>query len=263
MTIADQWLDRANAADLLALARRLREGRLSRPFSTSTLQLAGMDAKAATFLASLGDTDPLVIAWLLERLATERKQASDSYADVARLVWSGASEGEQATRDTSVVLDGLFSNAERQVLIATYVIHDGRTVFARLAERLRQRPQIAVELYVNLPSRTGHEKDEAADVASFLKTFARDHWPEDLPLPALYYDPESRKSGTKRASLHAKCVVVDERQAFITSANFTEAAQERNIEVGVLLKQPLFAKILASRFRALSNTGRLKRMLPR
>jgi phosphatidylserine/phosphatidylglycerophosphate/cardiolipin synthase-like enzyme len=263
MSIADKWLERANVSDLLALACRLREGRLSRPYSGSALQLAGMDATAAHFLSSLGDTDPLVIAWILERLAAERKQASDSYADVARLVWSGASQGEPLTRDTSVVLDGLFSNAEQQVLIATYVIQDGRTVFAKLAERLRQRPNIAIELYVNLPARPRQPDDETADVAAFLKSFARDHWPEDLPLPALYYDPESRKSGTKRASLHAKCVVVDERQAFVTSANFTEAAQERNIEVGVLLKQPLLAKILAARFRSLSTTGRLKRMLPR
>ena len=36
--------------------------------------------------------------------------------------------------------------------------------------------------------------------------------------------------GPKRASLHAKVVVADERIAFISSANFTEAAQVRNME---------------------------------
>jgi phosphatidylserine/phosphatidylglycerophosphate/cardiolipin synthase-like enzyme len=61
-------------------------------------------------------------------------------------------------------------------------------------------------------------------------------------------------------SLHAKCVVVDERWAFVTSANFTEAAQERNIEAGVLLDHPKLAEALAARFRALREGGRLHRM---
>jgi phosphatidylserine/phosphatidylglycerophosphate/cardiolipin synthase-like enzyme len=34
------------------------------------------------------------------------------------------------------------------------------------------------------------------------------------------------------AFLHAKAVVVDDEAVFITSANFTEAALDRNIELG-------------------------------
>jgi phosphatidylserine/phosphatidylglycerophosphate/cardiolipin synthase-like enzyme len=60
--------------------------------------------------------------------------------------------------------------------------------------------------------------------------------------------------------LHAKCVVVDERWAFVTSANFTEAAQERNIEAGVLLDHPKLAEALVARFQALREGGWLQRM---
>ncbi len=77
--------------------------------------------------------------------------------------------------------------------------------------------------------------------------------PSDVPLPAIHYDPESRKHGAKRATLHAKCVVVDRRWAFVTSANFTEAAQERNIEAGVLLDHPRLAEALAGQFEALKE----------
>ena len=35
--------------------------------------------------------------------------------------------------------------------------------------------------------------------------------------------------------MHAKCVVADSRHVFVSSANFTEAAQERNVEIGLLL----------------------------
>ena len=153
-----------------------------------------------------------------------------------------------------------FSRAERHVLIATYVVYDGLSVFARLADRLRLRPEVNVDLYVNLPSDSGRHEDEQADAARFLDHFARSHWPSDVPLPAIYYDPETRKHGARRATLHAKCVVVDGRWAFVTSANFTEAAQERNIEARVLLDHPRLADALAGQFGALKKSGRLKRM---
>jgi phosphatidylserine/phosphatidylglycerophosphate/cardiolipin synthase-like enzyme len=37
-------------------------------------------------------------------------------------------------------------------------------------------------------------------------------------------------------SMHAKCAVADEGIAFITSANLTRAALERNIELGILIR---------------------------
>jgi phosphatidylserine/phosphatidylglycerophosphate/cardiolipin synthase-like enzyme len=101
------------------------------------------------------------------------------------------------------------------------------------------------------------------DAAHFIASFERKHWPHDVPLPAIHYDPETRKHGPKRATLHAKCVVVDRRWAFVTSANFTEAAQERNIEAGVLLEHPRLAQSLAGQFEALKASGRLKKMAPR
>ena len=260
MSIDDTWLDTANPADLDALAQALLDGRIGAQFPTGAIQLAGFREGAVRFLDGLRGTDPRTVAWILKRLSRERSRADNRLASVASLVWSGASEGDQAIRDTRVVLDGIFSRAESHVLIATFVIYDGMSVFARLAERLRLHPEIEVELYVNLPSESGRNEDERDDAARFIESFARRHWPSDVPLPALYYDPESRKHGAKRVTLHAKCVVVDRRWAFVTSANFTEAAQERNIEAGVLLDHPRLAEALAGQFGALKKSGRLKRM---
>jgi phosphatidylserine/phosphatidylglycerophosphate/cardiolipin synthase-like enzyme len=60
---------------------------------------------------------------------------------------------------------------------------------------------------------------------------------------------------TKKAALHAKCVVVDRSVAFVSSANFTEAAQNRNIEVGALIKSPSYAARLVHHFQALAAAG--------
>lgn len=258
----DAWLDHATAADLSALAASIRDGRIPFPPRASAVQLAGFSEGARAFVEGLQSNEPQNVAWMLERLADERRRADDRYARMVRLVWSGASEPTQGMRDTREVLEELFSQAERHVLISTYVIYNGRNVFAPLAKRMRERPGLEVELYVNLPARSGYADDEKADVAAFREAFVREHWPEKTRMPALYYDPESRKAGSSRTSLHAKCVVVDGRRVFITSANFTEAAQERNIEAGVLLDHAKVAESLVGRFRALRDAGRLRGIGP-
>ena len=52
-------------------------------------------------------------------------------------------------------------------------------------------------------------------------------------------------------SLHAKCVVIDAREIFISSANFTEAAQHRNIELGVLVRSAALARQATEFFKAM------------
>ena len=76
----------------------------------------------------------------------------------------------------------------------------------------------------------------------------------------LYYDPRAlAEDSQQRASLHAKCIIVDRRVALITSANFTEAAQRKNIEAGVLIRYEPFVTRLNSYFEALRDSGRLLR----
>lgn len=260
----EHWLDTANASDLEALARALEEERIEPPYTAIQAQRAGLKAEAARFVGALsareGGVPPAGIAWILRRLARERREAERRWAEVAKLVWSGPSEGHEPTRDTRLVLADLFTRAEHHVLLATYVIYDGKKVFAPLAARMKSRPGLEVDFYVHLGSKTGEDEDEEGDVDAFLESFWREQWPPGAPRPRLHYDPETRKHGQKRVTLHAKCVVVDERWAFVTSANFTEAAQARNIEAGVLLDHPGLASALAGRFRSLRDAGRMKRM---
>lgn len=258
----DDWLDKATAADLDALAQGLLDGRIPSAGSAGSIQLAGFGTGAVRFLRGFDGSKPEVIAWTLRRLARERREAGDRYASVARLVWSGASDDVEAIRDTSVVLDDLFRRAQRHVLVSTFVVYDGLAVFRALAEQVQRIPGLRVDLYVNLASKTGRPEDEVREAQEFLAHFTQKHWPAGVALPSIYYDPETRNLGEGRKSLHAKCVVVDDRWAFITSANFTEAAQERNIEVGVLLDQPNLAGALVRRFEALRDGGSLRRMRP-
>ena len=72
--------------------------------------------------------------------------------------------------------------------------------------------------------------------------------------------PQRRALGIdplKRACLHAKCIVIDGKDLFVSSANFTEAAQERNLEVELLIHSPSFAGRNASYFESLVAEGKL------
>jgi phosphatidylserine/phosphatidylglycerophosphate/cardiolipin synthase-like enzyme len=85
-------------------------------------------------------------------------------------------------------------------------------------------------------------------------------WPGERQ-PELYYDPRSllTKDETKeRASMHAKCIVVDGNEVLVTSANFTQAAQARNVEVGLRLRRDEgIARRIVGQFERLVELGRL------
>ena len=94
----------------------------------------------------------------------------------------------------------------------------------------------------------------------FADTFRQKVWPGER-LPDVFYDPQSLASeGKKRASLHAKCIVIDEDRALITSANFTEAAHERNIEAGAVITDTILSRALKAQFDTLVDHGVLKRV---
>jgi putative cardiolipin synthase len=57
-----------------------------------------------------------------------------------------------------------------------------------------------------------------------------------------------RLSGSRRAALHAKCMVFDRRLVFIGSMNLDPRSLYVNTEIGVLLRNPEVARLLAEEF---------------
>lgn len=54
---------------------------------------------------------------------------------------------------------------------------------------------------------------------------------------------------------HSKVIIVDSRSAFVTSANLSTAAAERNLEAGVIIHDPVFASGMRQRFSSLWKDG--------
>ena len=59
----------------------------------------------------------------------------------------------------------------------------------------------------------------------------------------------------------SKAIIVDGRQLLITSANFSTAAQVRNIELGLKLEDSALANQLTRHFQGLRDAGLLKRVI--
>lgn len=249
------------------LASALEAGRLRPPFSHSAVRRHVPEAMTEEALRTLTDLHaqafaPGHIAVLLRTLARERRHRQQA-AERIELVWSGPDAPGTSPRDTAVVIRSLCAAARRSVLVANYAFdraRDGeplvraRALWQPLADAMDARPELSVRIFANVER---HDNPDTAEydtsywVNRFRKHFTKRLWPGQR-LPELYYDPRSLNSDPSgRAILHAKCVVIDEAQVFLTSANFTQAGQQRNLEAGVLFDNPIFARDLVAQFDAL------------
>jgi phosphatidylserine/phosphatidylglycerophosphate/cardiolipin synthase-like enzyme len=159
------------------------------------------------------------------------------------------------TRDTKAVVHTLIEECRSDILLVGYAIHHGRDLFQRLGEKLAADPSLRVRFFLNVHRTPGNASTLAAQlVQKFATEFATWHWPW-RPRPEVWYDPRSLQLDPKaRAVLHAKCLIVDAAIALVTSANFTEAAQERNIEVGIIIRDQSFIQRLTLYFEGLRQT---------
>jgi hypothetical protein len=182
--------------------------------------------------------------------------------DLIDLVTTGPINSDAGSRDTSVVVRDLFHNAKSSVVVVGYAVHQGQKVFQALADRMVECPGLQVRMYLDIQRESGDSSVPSELVGRFVDRFRSSQWPSGRPLPEVFYDPRSLEvNWESRAALHAKCIVVDGRSLFVSSANFTEAAQQKNIEVGLLLESPVLAERLLRFFNALVEAGHLKQAM--
>jgi phosphatidylserine/phosphatidylglycerophosphate/cardiolipin synthase-like enzyme len=250
--------------DMHEVANALRSGRLPSPFSAVALEriisrdLSQRTVEALDKLSALGFT-PEQIAVILELLRADRT-SRPRIDDSLELVTTGPDVPGVANRDTSVVVRELFANAKQSVLVAGYAVYQGHKVFQALADRMLEIPHLSVRLFLDIQRPHGDTTSSPELIRRFAARFRHSQWPKDRPLPEVYFDPRSLDvDADKRASLHAKTVVVDSRYVFVSSANFTEAAHLRNIEVGVVFDSSPVAHQVSSFFDVLLSA---KQLLP-
>ena len=172
-------------------------------------------------------------------------------------MWSGPEVRGLHARDTRRVYEELLGSAERSLWACSFVYFDGRRAFELLARRMDERPELRVTLLLNI--QRGKGDMTAAD--ALVRRFADRLWGNDWPgrtRPRVYYDPRALDAERPGGVLHAKAVVADDTSVFVTSANLTEAALDRNIELGLLVRDRALALTVAGHFRGLIDRGLLR-----
>lgn len=222
--------------DLEALLRNLEHERVRSPLTATALVALGL-GHLHEHLGELSKLDASALTVVLRTVIAERRLRPVPRVD---LVWTGPEANVSTARDTLVVVRELFESASESVLIGGYRFDHGRELFAPLHKAMKER---GVETLIFM--------DSADD-------FLEKNWPFGEPLPTLYCDPRTADPQS-RFSLHAKCIVVDEVRALVTSANFTDRGQTRNLEMGVLIEDPGVASRLVHQWRGLIESGLVER----
>jgi phosphatidylserine/phosphatidylglycerophosphate/cardiolipin synthase-like enzyme len=214
--------------------------------------------RAFAMLKNEGFTAPQGLTLL--RGILNAKRSDDAKRTIADLVISGPDVPGIPTAATEAVVQSLFQEAKSEIIAAGYAFHNGQHILERLAKRMAEETHLKVIVHVDISRPYRDTSTNDAVVARFADAFRRKQWPWD-PKPQMYYDPRAlSKEADVRACLHAKAIIIDQAKLLITSANFTEAAQKRNIETGVLIQSTLRARQLAEYFEGLRANGTLTKL---
>jgi phosphatidylserine/phosphatidylglycerophosphate/cardiolipin synthase-like enzyme len=259
-----RWLRDLAYGNLVQVADALKAGRLVPPFTSFSVGRhvpKEQSHQVADELKHLYESGMNVshLAYLIRAVAGERP-ASQRSDRAVELVWSGPEVPGAESRDTGVLVAELFATASKNVLVAGFAVAQGKRIFKALSDRMSELPDLQVRMFLNVPRPYRDSTPEAELLKRFADRFRLNEWAGPRA-PEIYYDRRALALGhSGHASLHAKCIVVDERKALVTSANFTEAAQMRNIEAGVFIADTNFSRSLVRQFDVLVASGLLQRV---
>ncbi len=243
------------------LAKALESGLIGSPVSASILDsvLGDLDAVESIRLAlqeleHLGIVGKGAAAWIRMSDAIEQRATKPD------LVWSGPEVPGVHARDTRQVFEELLGSARISLWACTYAFFDGAKAFQVLARNMDANPSLAVTLLLNIQRAKGDSTATDQLVRKFADRFWKVEWPGNAK-PRVFYDPRALEVEGLGAVLHAKAMVVDDERVLVTSANFTEAAMDRNIELGLLVRDRAMAASIKAHFKGLIESGAL-RLLP-
>lgn len=240
------------------LADALAAGQITVPCPPAALRSAiGIDeggeavAESLVGLSRLGLTDAAIAVWIrsVDEVASRTPRPD--------LVWSGPDVPGVHARDTRRVYEELLGSAEQSVWVSSFAYFDGPKAFDVLSRRMDAVPGLQATLFLNIQRRRG----DTTSASDLVRRFADRFWGNDWPgtsRPSVYYDPRSLELDGPAGVLHAKAVVTDEESVYITSANLTEAALDRNIELGLVVRDRALALSVTGHFRALIDHELLK-----
>lgn len=189
-------------------------------------------------VTSLEISASLLSASLTSELASAR--------GTVEMVWTGPSSGLVPIRHTEQVLKEVIEYAKTKLFIVSFVAYDVPNVHLALNEAIERG--VIVDILLE-SSQNLHSKIQVDSVPKMKSS---------VPGANIYIWDQLRMDNYSKGLVHAKCAVADGSIAFVTSANLTTAAMEKNIELGVLVKGGELPKRLDSHLNSLVFSNILK-----
>jgi phosphatidylserine/phosphatidylglycerophosphate/cardiolipin synthase-like enzyme len=193
---------------------------LRREFSSSNAVI-----QIANVLERQASLSPKEAGLILRTVQLSRQVHEGS--DVS-LVWSGPTLKNIPMRRTGQVILELLDEAEETLFISSFAVYKITEIMQHLAAAVDRG--VAVSMLLETPQ-SSHYKIKHDPAALF---------PEELreKITFLIWPYKNRVTGEDdiTGSLHAKFILQDQSRLFVSSANLTESAMDRNIELGVLIE---------------------------
>jgi phosphatidylserine/phosphatidylglycerophosphate/cardiolipin synthase-like enzyme len=201
----------------------------------------GAQARLATLVAAwqVVDIPPAELSGMLIGASAAHHHAR--VEQEIELVWTGPSSQLVATRKTEQALLQVIDAAQDRLFMTSFVAYD----VASIMHGLRQALQSGVKVSMLLEASDQHGGGVSFDAIAHIKAA--------LP-SALIYSWVHKPDGFAGGKVHAKVAVADEVFCFISSANLTGHAMEKNMEAGVLIKGGATPRSLHRHLEALVTT---------
>jgi cardiolipin synthase len=157
------------------------------------------------------------------------------------LVWTGPNTVFVPVRATEQVMLEVIERARRSLFIVSFVSFGASSIVAALNAATARGVDVRMLL------------EESKGAAAKLRAA--------VPSAFIYVWDEQSKAEAgipTSASVHAKCAVADGGEALVTSANLTDHALEKNIELGVHIRGGTEPSRLLSHLMALVSTNKIR-----
>lgn len=168
-----------------------------------------------------GEIPPVELAGMLAGASAAYHQAKGEQE--IELVWTGPSSKLIATRKTEQALLQVIDAAESRLFITSFVAYDVASIMSALRKAIDRGVVVSMLLESSDKHGGGVSIDAIGKMRAALSTAHVYFWG----------DKDEAYAGGK---VHAKVAVCDEAICFISSANLTGHAMEKNMEAGVLIR---------------------------
>lgn len=147
------------------------------------------------------------------------------------LVWSGPNLRGVPLRKTASVIIEMIDNAKTSLFLSSFSFYKVKHIIEHLI--LAAERGVAISLLLETPQSSHYKikNDPLTHLDDRLKEKAR----------ILIWPHRNRKleGDDLTGSLHAKFILQDNEKLFVSSANLTESAMDRNIELGVIIEDQI------------------------